>query len=290
MAVPSSGEITLVGIFSEKNESDYGAMFAEENNISLAGLSRDNIDDSDGGEININQSSTSKPDDQPPFKMSEFYGYDHDASPSTSFSSMYSSFSQAILTTTAAAYSLVKTFRVSNGSGALTISIGSIAPNSGTLSVAASSVGDPGTSGTANSATGFVTEGTTLSHTPTLWSQSGTTIYLRFKVTPAPSATSDVRSVTISNNGASTSGGNVTIVTNAPKSDIRLKTNIDRIGYSDMNIPIYLFNYKNDLNTTYKGVMAQDLLELGFNNSVILDSDGYYSVDYNSIDVDMERV
>ena len=58
MAVPASGNaITMRGIFSEKNESDYDAMFAEENNISLAGLSRDNIDDSDGGEININQSS-----------------------------------------------------------------------------------------------------------------------------------------------------------------------------------------------------------------------------------------
>ena len=290
MAVPSSGEITLDGIFTEKNESDYDAMFAEENIISLAGLSRDNIDDSDGGEININQNSTSKPNDSPPFQMSEFYGYDHDAASSTSFSSMYSSFSQAILTTTAAAYSLVKTFVVVNGSGALTISIGSIAPNSGTLSVAASSTGDPGTSGTANSGTGWVTEASTLSHTPTLWSQSGTTIYLRFRVNPAPSANSDARTVTISNNGVSTSGGNVTIVTNAPKSDMRLKTNIDRIGYSDMNIPIYLFNYKDDLNTTYKGVMAQDLLELGFNSSVILDSDGYYSVDYNSIDVDMERV
>ena len=72
MAVPSSGEITLVGIFSEKNESDYDAMFAEENNISLAGLSRDNIDDSDGGEININQSSTSKPNDSPPFAIALF--------------------------------------------------------------------------------------------------------------------------------------------------------------------------------------------------------------------------
>jgi|9_EtaG_2_1085328.scaffolds.fasta_scaffold18400_2 hypothetical protein len=290
MAVPSSGEITLVGIFSEKNENDYTANNPDgETDFSLAGLSRNNIDDSSGGEININANASPKPDDSAPFRMSEFYGYDHDAV-GTSFSSMYSAFSQAILTTTAAAYSLVRTFVVVNGSGAVTVSIGSIAPNSGTLSVAASSTGDPGTSGTDNSGTGWVTEGTTLSHTPTLWSQSGTTIYLRFRVNPAPSATSDVRTVTISNNGASTSGGDVTIVTNAPKSDMRLKTNIDRIGYSDMNIPIYLFNYKNDLNTTYKGVMAQDLLELGFDSSVILDSDGYYSVDYNSIDVDMERV
>ena len=288
MAVPSSGEITLVGIFSEKNESDYDAMFAEENNISLAGLSRDNIDDSDGGEININQSSTSKPDDQPPFAMSEFYGYDHDAV-STSFSSVYSAFTIVGVANVASTVSNVRTFVVNNGSGALTINIGSLRANTGTLAVAASSTGDPGTNGTGNSGTGFVNEGTTLTHTPGSWGSSKT-IYLRFKYfTHSSATTADVRTVTHTVNSTSNTV-NVTVQTNAAKSDMRLKTNIDRIGYSDMNIPIYLFNYKDDLNTTYKGVMAQDLLELGFNNSVILDSDGYYSVDYNSIDVDMERV
>ncbi len=289
MAVPSSGEITLVGIFSEKNESDYDAMFAEENNISLAGLSRDNIDDSDGGEININQSSTSKPNDSPPFAMTEFYGYDHDAV-GTTFSSVYSAFTILGVTNVATTVSTVRTFSVVNGSGALTINIGSIAPNTGTLAVAASSTGDPGNNGTGNNGTGFVNEGTTLTHTPTLWSQSGTTIYLRFKYFVHTSATStDVRTVTHTVNSSSNTV-NVSVRTNAAKSDMRLKTNIDRIGYSDMNIPIYLFNYKEDLNTTYKGVMAQDLLELGFNDSVILESDGYYSVDYDSIDVDMEII
>ena len=288
MAVPSSGQITMVGIFSEKNEDDYSAMYAEENNISLRGLSSNSHDDSDGGNMNLNSNSTSRPNQSAPHSMSEFYGYDNDQT-GTSFSSMYSAFTHTILTTTAAAYNSVKTFVVVNGSGAVTVSIGSIAPNSGTLSVAASSTGDPGTSGTANSATGWVTEGTTLSHTPSSWGSSKT-IYLRFRLTPAPSATSDVRTVTISNNGVSTSGGNVTCTTNAPKSDIRFKTNIDRIGYSDMNIPIYLFNYKDDLNTTYKGVMAQDLLKLGFKDSVIVGDDGYYRVDYSKLDVELEKV
>ena len=57
-----------------------------------------------------------------------------------------------------------------------------------------------------------------------------------------------------------------------------------------MNIPIYLFNYKDDLNTTYKGVMAQDLLKLGFEDSVIVGDDGYYRVDYSKLDVELERV
>ena len=72
------------------------------------------------------------------------------------------------------------------------------------------------------------------------------------------------------------------------KSDIRLKTNIQLLGYSDLNIPIYSFKFKNDLNTTYKGVMAQDLLEMNLNDAVVLDSDGFYSVKYNNIDVDFE--
>ena len=49
MAVPSSGEISMVGIFSEKNESDYTAMYPEENHISLRGLSSNSHDDSEGG-------------------------------------------------------------------------------------------------------------------------------------------------------------------------------------------------------------------------------------------------
>lgn len=70
------------------------------------------------------------------------------------------------------------------------------------------------------------------------------------------------------------------------KSDIRLKTNIQLLGHSDLNIPIYSFKFKNDLNTTYKGVMAQDLLEMGFADSVVMGDDGFYSVKYDNIDVD----
>mgnify|MGYP001137527263 FL=1 len=33
--------------------------------------------------------------------------------------------------------------------------------------------------------------------------------------------------------------------------------------------------------------MAQDLIEMGLSDSVIMDGDGYYSVYYNKIDVDM---
>ena len=72
------------------------------------------------------------------------------------------------------------------------------------------------------------------------------------------------------------------------KSDIRLKTNIQLLGYSDLNIPIYSFKFKNDLNTTYKGTMAQDLIKMGYDDSVVMGDDGFYSVKYDDIDVDFK--
>ena len=289
MAVPSSGEIKMSGIMGEKVEDDYTVFNDEGNeNISLLGLSSNGANDFDGTNIAINSNSTSKPDQIAPHAMSEFYGYDHDAA-GTTFSSVYSAFTILGVTNVATTVSTVRTFVVNNGSGALTINIGSIAPNTGTLAVAASSTGDPGTNGTSNSGTGFVNEGTTLTHTPASWGSSKT-IYLRFKYFVHTSATStDVRTVTHTVNSSSNTV-NVSVRTNAAKSDMRLKTNIDRIGYSDMNIPIYLFNYKDDLNTTYKGVMAQDLLKLGFKDSVIVGDDGYYRVDYSKLDVELEKV
>tara|TARA_R100000808_G_C2153737_1_gene164285 strand:+ start:4101 stop:5039 length:939 start_codon:yes stop_codon:yes gene_type:complete len=70
-------------------------------------------------------------------------------------------------------------------------------------------------------------------------------------------------------------------------SDIRLKQNIVKMGVSSSGIPIYNFNYTGD-NTIYQGVMAQDLVSMGYNNAVTIDNkSGYYMVDYDQIDVDM---
>ena len=89
-------------------------------------------------------------------------------------------------------------------------------------------------------------------------------------------------------NGASATA---TIGVTSTKSDRRLKTNINLVGHSKhLQIPIYTFNYKEDLNTIYKGVMAQDLLKMNFNHAVITDPDGYYGVLYDLIDVDMETL
>ena len=67
-------------------------------------------------------------------------------------------------------------------------------------------------------------------------------------------------------------------------SDVRLKENIKRTGESPSGIPIYEFNYIGD-NARYSGAMAQDLLDT---NSVSMHESGFYTVDYDSIDVDMK--
>ena len=122
--------------------------------------------------------------------------------------------------------------------------------------------------------------------------QNGTQVfYYRLRYAPHTSAHSqDDRTITVSFHGASASA-TVGVETTAFKSDRRLKTNIDLIGHSKhFQIPIYTFNYKEDLSTTYKGVMAQDLLEMNFNHAVVIDKDGYYNVLYDLIDVDMETL
>ena len=84
MAVPSSGTLSLLKIFSEKNENDYTANNADgESSFSLKGLSVNGTNDSSGGDISLNSSFASTASggaslDDAPYSMSEFYGYDHD--------------------------------------------------------------------------------------------------------------------------------------------------------------------------------------------------------------------
>jgi hypothetical protein len=88
------------------------------------------------------------------------------------------------------------------------------------------------------------------------------------------------------------SQGNKKYVGYNPVSDIRYKENIEQVGLSSSNIPIYEFDYKNKNhgNQRYSGVMAQDLLNLGFSNAVSKDKKGYYKVNYNLIDVDFKTI
>jgi hypothetical protein len=274
MAVPSSGELKMSGIYAELNENEYTAFDTEGEEASLLNLST-------GGDPpaqNINTGNLSKPDGIAPHSMSEF--------------NAFSNFTITANLNTAQ-FSALKTFQVVGGSGQLTCDL--IDQNSssfGTLAVSISSQGDPGTGGTSNNATGFVGQGTQASLSLLLWNATQT-FYVRFKFTAHSFAATDAFTARFRVTGVTGQqlDRTVTKVSNDPgRSDIRFKTNINKIGYSNIGIPIYLFNYKEDLNTTYKGVMAQDLLNIGFEDSVSIGEDGYYRVDYSMIDVNLEKI
>ena len=277
MAVPSSGVLSLYAIANEIDGGDYDEE-AFQGAVSLADFSSG---EGDGDTINQSNASANRPDGSAPHAMSEFYSYDHDFNP---FSSVIANF-----TISAAIGSLpttvLKTFTLANGAGALTALIASTDVPRGTLSLSVSISGDPGSGGGGNSATGYVAEGTTLSYSPTY--SSSNTVYVRFKYTAHSTASNQARICTFTSNGKTDA---VTITKNTPRSDRRLKTNIEMIGHSPSNIPIYTFNYKTDLTIKYKGVMAQDLLEMGITEPVTMGDDGFYGVDYNKIDVDMEII
>ena len=97
--------------------------------------------------------------------------------------------------------------------------------------------------------------------------------------------------------------GPKTFGTGGGRSDRRLKHNLLFIENSPSGIPIYEFNFKpeyshlvNDTNLysvdvsrRYRGVLAQDLLDLGYQDSVFIQDD-YYCVRYDQIDVDFVEV
>jgi len=177
MAVPSSGQLSLTSIHAELNENDY-YVNADGYSPSLQGLSTGGSPLNEA--INTNNPVSDRPDGSAPHAMSEFYGYDHDSA-GTSFSSVIADF-----TLTAAqgatVYSSVKTFTLTNPSGNLTAALTDQGGSSyGQLWVSISDSGDPGTSGTDNSATGFTLEGSTASITNVLGGASSGTIYVRYK-------------------------------------------------------------------------------------------------------------
>ena len=73
-------------------------------------------------------------------------------------------------------------------------------------------------------------------------------------------------------------------------SDRRLKTDVKKIGTSPSGIPIYEFRFKDDLEVLWEGTIAQDLLEIGMDDVVGTNEDGFYTVDYDKIDVDQIQI
>ena len=72
MAVPSSGQLSLLAIKNEIDESDYTA------GVSYSNVSLKNLSDGTDDTINTDNDAADRPDGSAPHAMSEFYSYDHD--------------------------------------------------------------------------------------------------------------------------------------------------------------------------------------------------------------------
>ncbi|HKX08001.1 MAG TPA: tail fiber domain-containing protein [Stellaceae bacterium] len=73
-----------------------------------------------------------------------------------------------------------------------------------------------------------------------------------------------------------------------PPSDLRLKTDVTRIGTAAHGLPLYTFRYVGETDL-YEGVMAQDVLHV-MPSAVSVAEDGYYRVDYEQLGIPFRRV
>ena len=187
MTITSSGTIAMSDIRSELGDSG---------SISLKEASDGTI-----ATINTANDADDRPDGSAPHAMSEFYGYNHSAA-STSWSNVPADFNLHATATSGvdSVTSSAKTITLSGGSG--TTSVNCQQPSNGNieLKVAVSTSGDPGTSGTANSGTGFGNNAPSISFT------SGT-LYLRFKLIEVKANSGNLsaenRTITFTNNSVS---------------------------------------------------------------------------------------
>ena len=71
-------------------------------------------------------------------------------------------------------------------------------------------------------------------------------------------------------------------------SDLRLKTDIQQVGTTAHNLPLYAFRYVGN-DEQYEGVMAQDVLEV-MPSAVSVGKDGYYRVRYEMLGIKLRRL
>jgi hypothetical protein len=71
-------------------------------------------------------------------------------------------------------------------------------------------------------------------------------------------------------------------------SDIRLKTDVQKIGVAANGLPIYNFRYRWS-DAVYQGVMAQDVLK-AYPEAVSMMPNGYMAVNYDMLGMRMTRV
>ena len=164
-----------------------------------ANTSLSDLSDGTVATINTGNDSDDRPDGSTPHAMSEFYSYDHDLVTNATFGSWVGSFAGGddvrLLGSTggSAVNSGAYSIGITGSSGALLCGRSNSSGDSldGTLAVALSTVDDPGTGGTSNSAGGFRTLSTTSSSfDDNISNLSGdVTMHVRWRFTPHPAKT-----------------------------------------------------------------------------------------------------
>ena len=191
MALPASGQISINDINVEFGRSGTTA------NSSLEDLSDGTV-----ATINTANASADRPDGSAPHSMSEFYSYDHDLV-TTSWSNVSADFTLSGVNG-GTEISGAKSIDLTGGSGNTSVSRSTTGSPVVTFTFAYSTSGDPGTSGTANSGSGFVSFPQTFSFT------SGT-LYLRFKAVHQPNKDgSGVATISFTNNSVTNTDLDVT--------------------------------------------------------------------------------
>jgi hypothetical protein len=74
----------------------------------------------------------------------------------------------------------------------------------------------------------------------------------------------------------------------AKPSDIRLKTDIEKVGVAANGLPLYTFRYIGG-DIVYRGVMAQDVLAV-LPEAVSIMPNGYLAVRYDMLGLEMTRL
>jgi len=93
------------------------------------------------------------------------------------------------------------------------------------------------------------------------------------------------------NSGGGGGGGGFNLFKPSSWSDIRLKDNIKLLEEGKGGDPnIYSFKYKWDSDTTWSGVMAQELLDTKHADAVETHPNGYYMVDYGKLGIEMTQL
>ena len=95
--------------------------------------------------------------------------------------------------------------------------------------------------------------------------------------------TEDDNSTTADENDTSSAGG-------GRPSDARWKKNIKRVGTSKLGLPIFEFEYidSNHGEGKWIGTIAQELIKKNYAHATNMDKNGFYSVDYDKIDIEFK--